>query len=248
MDAQRYDRARPRYPGTLIDRIVATAPGRQVLDVGVGTGIVARQFRAAGCTVLGVEPDPRMAAFAGRYGIDVEVAKFETWDAAGRRFDAVVAGQSWHWVEPVAGAAKAADVLRPGGRLALFWNVAQFAPALTDAFAAVYDRVAPDSPAARAVGAGRPPLEIYAQLGDVAADGIRAVQAFAEPEVWRFDWEQTYTRDEWLDQIPTQGGHRQLSAETQAAVLAGIASAIDDFGGTLTIQYATVARTAVIER
>src|SRR5437899_9250287 len=99
VDAGRYDRARPAYPEALIQRIVAGSPGRDVLDVGCGTGIAARQFRAAGCTVLGVEPDARMAAFARGTGIDVEVAKFEDWEAAGRRFDAVVAGQSWHWIE-----------------------------------------------------------------------------------------------------------------------------------------------------
>lgn len=118
VDAERYDRARPPYPQALVDRIVAASPGRHVLDVGAGTGIEARQFRAAGCTVLGVEPDERMAAFARRGRIEVEVARFEDWQPAGRQFDAVIAGTAWHWVDPVAGAAKAAQVLRPGGRLA----------------------------------------------------------------------------------------------------------------------------------
>ncbi len=48
------------------------------------------------------------------------MAAFEAWDPAGREFDAVISGQSWHWVDPVAGAAKAAQVLRPGGRLAVW--------------------------------------------------------------------------------------------------------------------------------
>lgn len=116
MDTERYDRTRPRYPQAMVERIVAASPGPDVLDVGCGTGIEARQFQAAGCTVLGVEPDARMAAFAQRTGIEVEVATFEAWQAAGRNFDAVIAGQAWHWVDPVAGAAKAAQVLRPGGR------------------------------------------------------------------------------------------------------------------------------------
>ncbi|HUD80594.1 MAG TPA: methyltransferase domain-containing protein [Streptosporangiaceae bacterium] len=60
-DAARYDRARPSYPGALIDRIIAGSPGADVLDVGCGTGIAARQFQAAGCRVLGVDPDPRVA-------------------------------------------------------------------------------------------------------------------------------------------------------------------------------------------
>lgn len=69
--------------------------------------------------MLGVEPDERMAQWAGQCGLVVGVATFETWDPAGRTFDAVIEGQSWHWVEPVAGAVKAAAVLRPAGRLAL---------------------------------------------------------------------------------------------------------------------------------
>jgi SAM-dependent methyltransferase len=127
-DAERYDRGRPSYPGALVERIVAASPGPDVLDAGCGTGIAARQFQAAGCRVLGVDPDARMAGLARRSGIAVEVATFEAWDPAGRRFDAVIAAQAWHWVDPVAGAAKAALALRPGGRLAVFWNAFQPRP------------------------------------------------------------------------------------------------------------------------
>src|ERR1035437_5716030 len=84
VDAERYDRARARYPDALVQRIVAPSPGGEVLDVGCGTGIAARQFQALGCTVLGVDPDPRMAEFARQSGVEVELATFETWDPAGR--------------------------------------------------------------------------------------------------------------------------------------------------------------------
>ena len=145
-DADRYDRARPRYPDALIARIRARSPGTEVLDVGTGTGIAARQLQAAGCRVLGVEPDPRMAGRARHYGVTTEVATLEDWDPAGRDFDAVVAAQAWHWIDPVAGAAKAARVLRPGGRLAAFWNVFQPPPALSAAFGEVYGRILPGAP------------------------------------------------------------------------------------------------------
>src|SRR3954471_7627 len=56
-DAARYDRARPSYPAAMVARIVAAAPGPDVLDVGCGTGIAARLFRDAGCRVLGVDVD-----------------------------------------------------------------------------------------------------------------------------------------------------------------------------------------------
>src|SRR5688572_15809763 len=85
-DAERYDRRRPRYPRALVDDLLAGGRPR-VLDVGCGTGIAAERFLAADCVVVGVEPDGRMAAIASGKGVEVEVAAFETWDAAGRQFD-----------------------------------------------------------------------------------------------------------------------------------------------------------------
>jgi SAM-dependent methyltransferase len=243
-DPERYDRTRPRYPDALVDRIVAASPGRRVLDVGCGTGIEARQFQAAGCTVLGVEPDRRMADFARRTGVEVEVAAFETWDAAGREFDAVVAGTAWHWVNPVAGAVRAAQVLRPGGRIAPFHHAFQTPPEVMEALARVYRRVVPDSPFNFGSQLTRSPLDAYQTLFAKIADGIREAGGFSEPEQWRFDWGRSYTRDEWLDQLPTLGALTQLAPEKLAEVLEGAAAAIDAIGGSFTMQYATVVVTA----
>jgi hypothetical protein len=49
-----------------------------------------------------------MAELARQGGTGTEVAKFEDWDPAGRTFNVVIAAQAWHWVDPAAGAAKAA--------------------------------------------------------------------------------------------------------------------------------------------
>ena len=240
-DAERYDRTRPRYPHALVERIVAASPGPDVLDVGCGTGIVARQFQAAGCRVLGVDPDPRMADFARRKGLEVEVATIETWESSGRTFDAVIAGQAWHWVDPVAGAATAAGVLRPGGRLAVFWNVFQPSPDLAEAFAAVYRRVLPDSPFPRGA---MPGLDSYSAFFIKAAEGIGKAGAFGDPEQWRFDWDRAYHRDEWLDVVPTFGGHSQFPAAALEELLAGIGRAIDAVGGSFTMRYTAVVVTA----
>jgi SAM-dependent methyltransferase len=241
-DAERYDRTRPRYPDAMVERIVAASPGPDALDVGCGTGIAARQFQAAGCEVLGVEPDARMADFARRSGVEVEVATFEAWGPAGRAFDAVVAGTAWHWVDPVAGAAKAAEVLRPGGRLAAFWHVFQLPPDVAEAFAAVYQRVVPDSPFN--FQPARPALDLYQELVTKAAGGIRRVGRFSDAEQWRFDWEQSYTRDEWLDQMPTQGPLTRLPPDKLAEVLEGTGAAIGAMGGSFTMPYVTVVITA----
>jgi SAM-dependent methyltransferase len=240
-DPERYDRARPRYPQAMVHRIVAASPGPDVLDVGCSTGIAARQFQAAGVRVLGVDPDARMADLARQNGVELEVATFEAWDPAGWEFDAVVAGQAWHWVDPVAGAAKAAQMLRTGGRLAAFWNAGQPPPDVAEAFAAVYQRVMPDSPFNLLA---MPTLDGYSVLFTRAADGIREAGGFGDPEQWRLGWERSYTRDEWLDQLPTSGALTQLPPDRLAEVLAGIGAAIDAVGGSFTMHYTTVAVTA----
>lgn len=240
-DAERYNRARPSYPQDLIDRIIATSPGRAVLDVGCGTGIAARLFLAKGCTVLGVDPDPQMADVARHGGLEVEVSKIEDWDPAGRVFDAAVAGQAWHWVDPVAGAAAVARALRPAGRLTAFWNVFGIGPELRDAFGEVFrsvDTGLPFSPFAQ------PLLDAYLKGCDKAAAGMTQAGGFGEPEQWRFEWGRSYTRAEWLDVVPTLGGINRLPADKLRQILDGLGAAIDAVGGTFTVNNTTVAVTA----
>jgi SAM-dependent methyltransferase len=238
-DPERYDRTRPRYPQALVDRIIAASPGRDLLDVGIGTGVSARPFRAAGCRVLGVEVDARMAEFARRDGFDVEVARFEDWDAAGRTFDTITAGMTWHWVDPVAGASKAAQLLRPGGRLAVFWYVAQPPTGLAQAFSEVYRRVLPDTPFANSP---RDPVAAYQRLLTNAEDAMHT--AVGESERWRFDWQQHYTKEQWLEQVPTFGGHSQFEPAQLDELLVGLGAAIDAIGDSFTMDYAALAVTA----
>jgi SAM-dependent methyltransferase len=246
-DAARYDRARPPYPEELVTRIVAGFPGARVLDIGCGTGIAGRQFQGAGCAVLGVEPDARMAEFALTRGLPVEVATFEEWDPAGRAFDAVIAAQSWHWVDPVAGARKAAHVLRPGGRLAVFGHVYEPPEDIARPFAEAFRRAVPNSPfAGQSAGqSARRPLDLYRQGYRAFGEAMRGTGLFAEPEYWHFDWEQTYTRDQWLDLLPTTGGLTRLEPEVLQPILAAVGSAIDELGGSFTMPYTTLATMAV---
>jgi SAM-dependent methyltransferase len=242
-DAQRYDRARPAYPAELVARVVAGRPGKDVLDVGTGTGVAARQFQAAGCAVLGVEPDARMADFARSRGLTVEVARFEDWPAAGRMFDTVIAAQSWHWIDPVAGIAKAAEVLRPKGRLAIFGHVFEPPAAVAEPFAAAFRRLVPDSPFANQPP--RRPLELYEALYAKIADSIAHTGQFTDAQRRRFEWEQDYTRDQWLELLPTTGGLTQVPADKTAEIQGAVGSAIDALGGHFTMPYVTLVAAAV---
>jgi SAM-dependent methyltransferase len=119
--AHNYDTHRPRYPDQLIDDVLALGAPR-VLEAGAGTGIASMQMIERGADVLAVEPDTRMAAVAQAKGIPVELATFEDWEPAGRRFDRVVFAASFHWVDPAVALPKVRGILNDGGKLALIWN------------------------------------------------------------------------------------------------------------------------------
>lgn len=119
--ASSYDAHRPRYPDQLIDDVLASG-ARRVLEGGAGTGIASMQMIERRADVLAVEPDARMAAVAQAKGIPVELATFEDWDPAGRRFDRVVFAASFHWVDPAVALPKIRGILDDGGKLALIWN------------------------------------------------------------------------------------------------------------------------------
>lgn len=237
-DADRYDRARMAYPDELIALIMEHSPGLDVLDVGCGTGIEARQLQAVGASVLGVEPDARMAAYARSRGLVVEESRFEDWDAAGRTFDAVVSAQAWHWVDPVAGAAKVRDVLRPGGLFAAFWNVYAPPAPVGDALLDGLRKVMPDLPLDPS--AMKQADTTYAEGARQVGERFVELGGFAEPEPWRFSWSRDVTREEWLDFVPTQGFLTRLSPDQCAPVLEVVGAAIDDLGGTFTLNSVTV--------
>ena len=63
-----------------------------------------------------------------------------------------------------------------------------------------------------------------------------------EPEQWRFEWTQAYTREAWLDALQTSGG--VIPDGQLAALLEGVGDAIDARGGSFTMNYLTLAVTA----
>jgi hypothetical protein len=49
----------------------------------------------------------------------------------------------------------------------------------------------------------------------------------------------------WLDQVPTGGGHHLISQHSLDALLSEMAAMIDSAGGSFTMNYSTIAITAL---
>ena len=67
---------------------------------------------------------------------------------------------------------------------------------------------------------------------------------FAEPEQWRYEWQRHYSRDEWLDHLPTTGTLTQLAPDQLATVLEAVGTTIDSIGGGFNMEYVTLAAAA----
>ncbi len=245
-EAQRYDRYRPSYPDAVIDDLLGPTPeGLDVLDVGCGTGIASRLMAQRGAKVLGVEFAPRMAEIARNHGIDVEIGAFEDWDPAGRSFDRVTSAQAWHWLDLPVATAKAAAVLRPGGRLGLIWNAGAPSDDLADALDAVYGTVLPSGvhTVYRGYAANR---SADARSGlDRELAAIAAAPDFGAPTERWFPWTTTYERDQWLEHLLSRSDHTALDPPVRDVLFEAVASAIDDVGGSFVMHFETVLITSV---
>jgi SAM-dependent methyltransferase len=190
----------PEFFETLLRRgdIVA---GQRALDLGTGTGTVARGLARLGLSVMGIDPSPALLAEAAALDreagvhVDYQLGRAENLPQADASLDLVTAGQCWHWFDRPRTAAQAARVLRPGGRIVIAhfdWlplptNVVEATEALILAFNPAWTL---------AGGSGIYP----AWLGDLAA------ASFTRLETFSFDTTVTYTREAWRGRIRASAG------------------------------------------
>jgi SAM-dependent methyltransferase len=126
-----YVKYRPGYPDELLDLLEdegLVGPGRQVADVGAGTGIFTKMLVERGCEVWAVEPNQPMrtameAQLCGMKGSCYTVdATAEHTTLPDGRFDLVCAAQAYHWFDPEAARCEFGRILKPEGQVALIWN------------------------------------------------------------------------------------------------------------------------------
>ena len=126
--ARDYARYRTAFPPELFARLAAAGIGRtgqRVVDLGTGTGVLARDLAAAGCVVTGVDLAPELLDEARRQdaaaGLEVayRVAPAEDTGLPGGAWDVVCAGQSWHWFDRERVAAEARRLLVAGGAVTI---------------------------------------------------------------------------------------------------------------------------------
>jgi SAM-dependent methyltransferase len=244
-DPAGYAHGRPGYPPevfAVLETRCGLGPGTEVVEIGPGTGQATSGLLARGARVHAVEPGSRLAAHLrqalAHEALSIAVTTFERVALAPASADLVAAATSFHWVAEEVGIEKAVDVLRPGGWIALWWNV-------------FYDPGGPD-----AFSRSLEPL--YAELGDRESPhgGHRALDeahwldlfrdtGLVDAESQRIEWDVEHETDDLVALYSTFSGTRARPKGERVRFLDGVRAVADlEFGGRLRRRYVTALYTA----
>jgi SAM-dependent methyltransferase len=238
--AEDYDAHRPSYPSALVDEILAFSglvAGGRALESGAGTGIATALFAGRGLRITAVEPSAEMAGIARRrlQGSDVQFLICGLEQATIEQpYSLLYSAQAWHWVDPTIRYQLAADALLGGGAIALFWNYPDWESC---ALQAQLDQVYAAYPGLHQ-GPGYPGTSAAADP-DTGWPG-ESVELFTDHEVRHYDWQQTYSSEQYTSLLGTHSDHILLDPDSRRRLLAGVAGVIDAHGGSFELPYRTL--------
>ncbi len=219
--AEDYGTFRAGFPESIFDRLAEFSvglPDHTVVDLGTGTGTLARGFALRGCKVIGVDPDPRMIGQAkkldhqGKVSIRYVEAKAESTGLDSGTADVVTAGQCWHWFDQPRAIAEVIRLLKPGGKLVIAnFDWLPLAGNVVEATEALIMQYNPDWH----FGGG---LGMYPQyLPLLSGAGTQNIQTFS------YDMDVPYSPEAWRGRIRASAGVAALDVDSVRKFDAGLA-------------------------
>jgi len=202
--ASDYARHRAGFPRSVYPRLLAYdvgKPGHHLVDLGTGTGTLARGFARRGCRVIGIDPATAMLGEARRLAaheglaIEYRAATAEDTGLESKSADVVIAGQCWHWFDRKAAARETLRILRPGGLMV----IAHFdwIPLAGNVVAATEKLIERHNPAWKGGGG----MGMYPWwLRDLAEAGYGAIETFS------YDESVPYTHEGWRGRVRASAG------------------------------------------
>jgi SAM-dependent methyltransferase len=165
-------------------------PGQSVLDLGAGTGLLARGLATAGCDVIQLDVSPELLSRSG--SAQRVVGRAEALPFGNNSFDVVAAAQCWHWFDRSRAPVEISRVLRHGGTLAVVYQTYVPLPgSVAEATERLILRHRPGWRHANSAGVNGQVLR------DVQAAGFVGIESFS------FDVEVAFTRERWRGFVRT---------------------------------------------
>jgi SAM-dependent methyltransferase len=247
--ADLYDEMRPGYPQAVFDDILGitgAGPASRLLEIGCGSGHATLDFARRGLAIDCIELGANMAALARRNlaafdRVTVTVADFDHW-STDTRYDLIYSASAYHWLNPATRIERIACLLAHAGWLAVWRNHHVRGSGASEAFfhaaQAVYAREAPTL-AVKFTGLLDP-----GQIASTEKDQWFASGLFCDAQTRVYQWRKEHTANEYIRMLDTHSDHRLLPQENRERLFAGLAALIDDFGGLVTREHATILHVA----
>jgi SAM-dependent methyltransferase len=202
--ANDYGRHRVGFPPDFFARVAswgAGVAGQDLLDLGTGTGTLARGFAVRSSRVTGLDPAAEMIAQARELdresGVQVTYvqAYAENTGMPDRSFDVITAGQCWHWFKRKAAAKEAHRLLRGNGVLVIaHFDWLPLPGSVVEATEAV---ILAHNPQWKLAGGNG----IYGRwFTDLSTAGFCGLESFS------FDAAQPYSHEAWRGRIRASAG------------------------------------------
>lgn len=127
---ENYVKYRPHYPNAIVACLEENAGLTKdsiIADIGAGTGISSVPFLKNGNKVIGVEPNKEMRAVAEQLqqhypGYRVVNGSAEQTTLPDHSVDLIIAGQAFHWFNPLSAKIEFQRIAKPNSYVALIWN------------------------------------------------------------------------------------------------------------------------------
>lgn len=227
--ADEYDRVRPGYPPALIEDMLSYSSPAKALEIGAGTGKATFAVASRGVEILALEPDPAMALVLRQrvagLAVNIAMASLESYEPE-EPVDLVYSAQAFHWTAPATRWTQTAAALRPGGSLALFWNMERL----------------PDASLRATVASVLNEYELQPWIEWPDSDQLEPDPELAgRPEFGEFRWElyrweRTLPREDYLANLSTVSAYRMLEDEDRDELLDKLRGVLPD---PVTLEIAT---------
>lgn len=228
-----YDYGRPTYPVELYEKICEFSginQGADILEVGVGTGQATDRFIGKGFHLDLLEVSEEQVRFlTEKYkehnGVMLHRGYFEEF-ASEKKYNLIYSATAFHWVNSEIGYPKAYEMLKPGGTMAVFWQMSSVTYHDTGIFLGLNEikkKYLPEE----SLGFDEEGIQ---KVKEKRIKQIQSGGCFSEPQIFEYRWIDEYDSNRYATLVNTYSSTQLLEDDVREKYLQEIKNYIDAHG------------------